>query len=76
MAVSISIAITQNSQNVANNTSSVTVKVNAAWTYGSWNQESPAPTGWLKIDGVTYNFSSTFNANRTTTGSQTLYTTR
>lgn len=74
MAVSISIAITQNSQNVANNTSNVTVKVNAAWTYGSWNQENPAPSGWLKIDGVTYNFSSTFNANRTTTGSQTLFT--
>ena len=74
MAVSISITITQNSQNVANNTSNVSVAVKAAWTYGSWNQESPAPSGWLKIDGVTYNFSSTFNANRTTTGSQTLFT--
>lgn len=74
MAVTLSIAITQNSQNVANNTSNVTVKVNAAWTYGSWNQENPAPAGWLKIDGVTYKFSSTFNANRTTTGSQTLFT--
>lgn len=74
MAVTLSIAITQNSQNVANNTSNVTVKVNAAWTYGSWNQENPAPAGSLKIDGVTYKFSSTFNANRTTTGSQTLFT--
>ena len=74
MAVSISISITQNSQNVTNNTSNVTVAVKAAWTYGSWNQENPAPSGWLKIDGVTYKFSSTFNANRTTTGSQTLFT--
>lgn len=74
MAVSISISITQNSQNVANNTSNVTVAVKAAWTYGSWNQLNPAPSGWLKIDGVTYNFSSKFNANRTTTGSQTLFT--
>ena len=74
MAVSIGIGITQNSQNIANNTSNVTVKVNISWTLGSWNQESPAPSGWLKIDGVTYNFASTFNPNRTTTGSQTLYT--
>ena len=34
MAVSISLAITQNSQNVANNTSNVTVSVTAKWTYG------------------------------------------
>ena len=74
MAVSISISITQNSQNVANNTSNVTVAVKASWTYGSWNRESPAPSGWLKIDGVTYNFSSTFNENRTDTGSKTLFT--
>lgn len=74
MAVSINISITQNSQNVANNTSNVSVSVTASWTYGSWNRESPAPTGWLKIDGVTYNFSSTFNENRTDTGSKTLFT--
>ena len=74
MAVSISIAITQNSQNIANNTSNVTVKLTASWTYGSWNQENPAPPGWLKIDGVTYNFRSTFNDNNTTTGSKTIFT--
>lgn len=74
MAVSIGIAVTQNSQSIANNTSNVTVKVNISWTYGSWNQERPAPSGWLKIDGVTYNFSSTFNPNRTNSGSQTLFT--
>lgn len=74
MAVSISLTITQNSQSVANNTSNVTVKVNISWTYGSWNHESPAPSGWLKIDGTTYDFSSTFNPNRTSSGSQTLFT--
>ncbi len=74
MAVSISIAITQNSQNVANNTSNVTVKVTAAWTYGSWNQENPAPPGWLKIDGITYDFRSTFNDNNTSSGSKTIFT--
>ena len=74
MAVSISIAITQNSQNVANNTSNVTVKLTASWTYGSWNQENPAPPGWLKIDGITYDFRSTFNDNNTSTGSKTIFT--
>lgn len=72
MAVSLSIAITQNSQSVANNTSSVTVKVNIKWTYGSWNGYNPS--GWLKIDGVQYNFNSSFNTGRTQSGSQTLFT--
>ena len=74
MAVSISLAITQNSQNIEKNTSNVTVKVNIAWTYGSWNHENPAPSGTLKIDGTSYSFSSTFNPNNTNTGSQTLFT--
>ena len=74
MAVSISLAITQNSQNIANNTSNVTVKVDIAWTYGSWNHEYPAPSGTLVIDGVSYGFSSTFNLNNTSSGSQTLFT--
>lgn len=74
MAVSLSLVITQNSQSVANNTSNVTVKVNISWTYGSWNHESPAPSGTLKIDGTSYSFSNTFNDNRTTSGSKTLFT--
>ena len=72
MAVSISISIAQNSQNVTNNTSNVTAKVTAKWTYGSWNEYNKP--GWLKIDGVTYNFTSPFNASGTTNGSQTLFT--
>jgi hypothetical protein len=74
MAVSISISIAQNSQSIANNTSNVTVSVIAQWTYGSWNHEIPSPPGWLKIDGTTYEFTSRFNLNNTTTGKQTLFT--
>lgn len=72
MAVSISISITQNSQSIANNTSNVTVKVNASWTGGSYNLTQKS--GWLKIDGTTYDFTSSFNTGRTTSGSQALFT--
>ena len=72
MAISISISITQNSQSIANNTSNVTVKVNASWTYGSYNQLQKS--GWLTIDGTKYTFTSSFNYNQATSGSQTLFT--
>lgn len=79
MAVSISIAITQNSQSVANNTSNVTVKVTASWTGGSHNalvnaEGVPQAKGWVKIDGTSYDFASTFNTGKTTSGSQTICT--
>lgn len=71
MSVSISISITPNSQNVANNTSNVTVKVVATWKYGSYNHlQKP---GWVKIDGTTYDFTSPFNTGEHETGSCTLY---
>lgn len=73
MAVSLSITIAQNSQNKANNTSNITVNVIASWTYGSNNRMSPAPSGWVKIDGTQYNFSNTFNDDVTSSGSKTLY---
>lgn len=72
MAVSIKITIAQNNQSVANNTSNVTVKVVASWTYGSYNRNKKS--GWLKIDGTTYNFTSSFNTGESTTGSQNLFT--
>lgn len=72
MAISISISITQNSQSIENNTSNVTVKVNASWTYGSYNKLQKS--GWLTIDGTKYTFTSTFNTGQTTSGSQTLFT--
>ncbi|MBQ2895038.1 MAG: hypothetical protein IJE92_05920 [Clostridia bacterium] len=71
MAVSISIAITQNSQSVANNTSNVTVKVNAKWTYGSFNRT--AKSGWLTVNGTKYTFTSTFNESESTSGSETIF---
>ena len=72
MAVTLSISIAQNSQNVANNTSNVTVSVTASWTYGSYNTlQKP---GWVKIDGTTYEFTSSFNDNQSTKGSKVIYT--
>ena len=78
MAVSLSITITQNGQSITNNTSNVTVSLRASWTNGSWNavvdsSGTPQAKGWLKIDGVTYNFASRFNSGHTTSGSETLF---
>lgn len=72
MAVSIYIGIAQNSQNVTNNTSNVTASVTAKWTGGSYNLTNKS--GWLKIDGTTYSFTSPFNTGRTTSGTATLFT--
>lgn len=79
MAVTLGISITQNSQNVANNTSNVTVNVTASWTSGSHNavvdaSGNPQAHGTLKIDGTSYSFRSTFNTGKTTSGSQTIFT--
>lgn len=74
MAVSISLSITQNSQNLANNTSNVTVKTTAKWTYGSWNATGKC-TGSMTINGTKYNFSGiTFNTSQTTSGSKVIMT--
>lgn len=80
MAVSISISIVQNSQNVVNNTSNVTVTLKCSWTGGSHNgvvnaSGTPQAKGWLEIDGTRYEFAETFNwPGQTATGSQTLLT--
>lgn len=79
MAVSISISITQNSQNITNNKSNATVKVTASWTGGSYNKVvdasgKPQANGSVKIDGTSYSFNSTFNDNRTMTGSKVIFT--
>lgn len=72
MAVSLIIEVKQNSQNVANNTSSVTVKVNAKWTNGLYNLS--AKSGVCTINGTPYVFTSPFNTGKTSSGSCTLYT--
>lgn len=79
MAVSISLSITQNSQNVASNKSNVTVKVTASWTGGSNNRVVnasgvPQAKGWVKIDGTSYDFASTFNDSVTNSGSKVICT--
>lgn len=74
MAVSLSLAITQNSQNVDNNTSNVTVTATVSWSYGSWNATGQC-YGSITIDGTKYSFSGlSFNKNATTSGSQTIMT--
>ena len=74
MSVSLSLSITQNSQNVAANTSNVTVKATAKWTYGSWNATGEC-NGSITIDGTKYSFSGIkFNTGQTTTGSEVVMT--
>lgn len=68
MAVSLSLSIVQNSQNIENNTSNVTVNVYASWTYGSWN--AAQKPGYVIIDGAQFDFTSSFNTGRSNTGSQ------
>ena len=72
MAVSISLSITQNSQNIVNNTSNVTVKATVSWTGGSHNATGEC-TASLTIDGTKYSFSGLkFNQGKTTSGSEVL----
>lgn len=74
MAVTLVMSIVQNSQNVANNTSNITVYVNAKWTYGSNNRTGEC-TGSITIDGTKYTFSGlTFNDSQTTSGQKTVMT--
>lgn len=78
MAVSISIAITQKSQSISNNTSTCNVAVKASWTGGSNNRAVnasgvPQANGWVKVGSQTVNFNSTFNDKQTTTGSKTIF---
>lgn len=74
MAVTLSLAIVQNSQNTANNTSNVTVSASVKWTYGSYNALAQC-TGSITIDGTKYSFSGmSFNTGATTSGSQVVMT--
>lgn len=68
MAVSVSLNIKQNSQNVVANTSNVTVQVVVSWTYGSFNRytdEKNAPNCYLTIDGKSYFTRKPFNGDLT-----------
>lgn len=65
MAVSGSISIKQNSQNIANNTSSITVTGKATMSGPSYDLYTR--TGTVTIDGRSYSFSATFPGNSTKT---------
>lgn len=72
MALSLSISTSQGTQSVANNTTQLTVNVNISWTYGSYDHYGSSK--YVTINGKTYYFSSVkINPNRTTSGTQTLY---
>jgi hypothetical protein len=74
MAVSITLEITQNSQNIVNNSSNVTVSARVHWTYGSWNATGECD-GNIVIDGTKYKFYGlTFNTGKTQSGSQIVMT--
>lgn len=65
MAISSNISITQNSQNIANNKSNITVRVQVTTTGESYNGYSKP--GTCTIDGTSYNFSHNIPYQATTT---------
>ena len=71
MGVKLSITLTQNSQSVANNTSSVTAKVIATYDYGTWN--ASGNDGTLTFNGTKYGFWGRFNTSQKTSGSETMF---
>lgn len=71
MAMTVKIALTENSVSTANNTSSVNCKVTLSWTNGSYNWTGA--TQVLVFDGVRYTTTASLNPNGTTSGSQTLF---
>ena len=74
MGVTLSLSVKQNSQNITNNTSNVTVDATVTWDYGSWNSLAQCK-GVLTIDGVPYQFSGvSFNSGHTNNGSQVVMT--
>lgn len=74
MSVTLGLTIVQNSQNVANNTSNITVQAIANWTAGSYNLSGEC-NGSITIDGTAYSFSNIdLNPDRTTTGSGVVMT--
>lgn len=71
MGVKLSITLTQNSQSVANNTSSVTAKVIATYDTGTWN--ASGNSGTLTFNGTDYGFWGRFNTSQKTSGSETMF---
>ena len=72
MVTGFHIGITQNSQNVANNKSNVTVALTITWNGGSYNATGNA-AGVLNIDGTNYSFTAKFNTAQKTSGSEVIF---
>ena len=60
MVTGLSLGITENWQDVANNSTNVTVALTISWNGGSYNATGNA-SGTVKIDGTDYSFKATFN---------------
>lgn len=71
MGASLSTKFTRNSQNIAANSTNVTLEVWISWTYGTWNGYTM--DGTLTIDGTAYSFSSSFNTSASTSGSERIF---
>lgn len=72
MAASLSLSFTRGAQDIASNSTEVTIVVTLHWTYGTYNNANRP--GGLIIDGTEYSFSSNFNWNGSVTnGSAELF---
>lgn len=72
MGASLSLSFTQGAQDIATNSTQVTIKVKINWTYGTWNNNKMY--GELTIDGEDYGFNANFNWNgASTSGSAELF---
>lgn len=72
MAVTLTVSCEVNSQNIANNTSNITVTVRASYTGGSYNKTYKS--GYVTIDGTKYTFTAPFNTGQVSSGVATLHT--
>lgn len=72
MVTGLSLGITENWQDVANNSTNVTVALTISWNGGSYNATGNA-SGTVKIDGTDYSFKATFNTAQKTSGSEVIY---
>lgn len=70
MSASFTITATEGTKSAANSTTQLTVNVNCAWTYGTYNRSTII---YVTIDGTRYSQSVDLNPNQSTSGSQTVF---
>ncbi len=72
MGIYVDLQLSEVSQSVSSNTSSVKGEITLSWTSGSWDHNNR--TSSITINGVKYSFiNPNINPSRTTSGSQSLY---